>query len=291
MNDFDYYVIMIYGRTINQIWDKTKEYPDCKCGLFNQLFQLINRMANPEFDLKNHDTWIDIFSIDHILGKTIPISEILNLEEMNKFGYRFYDGMNWNNKKFTKVLYFDGIFHIYWSNPKSFEDSCKKIIFSDKILKVGKDLINLNNLQEKEVNLVHIRTADPVFKQHCVMLNKEDSYNKTNQMILDSIYDNCDKKTPLVILANDKNHEIIQKLANDFELIWVTKEEYAGYLDPNLHGRDIFALCDVSFVMNLNINNFIYHESLDSSNPDVSSYSLFLKNTLSYKRGINYWAK
>ena len=130
-------VLLIHGKTYPQIpVDLSTKYPNNFHGLFNQLFQLINHISYPaEYQSWYKDTgselWIDVMSTDIFEGITIPISEILDLEQMNQeFGYNFRDLSNYNpesNLPFTKWWSFNGPFFIYKNYPEKFKESCRKL--------------------------------------------------------------------------------------------------------------------------------------------------------------------
>jgi hypothetical protein len=98
-----------------------KKYPNLGYGSFNQLCQIINAITDQNLTLYQDETYIGPFCKDHKEGSIIPISYILNLPEMdNRFGFKFIDCLNYEQKYFLRYYMFNGVFGSYFANPEKF---------------------------------------------------------------------------------------------------------------------------------------------------------------------------
>jgi hypothetical protein len=136
-----------------------------------------------------------------------------------------------------------------------------------------------------ECNVSHIRFADPVAKNWFNNNNKSSDFESLETSCIKSIYENCSKDLPLFLLVHDKKNQSVIDLAKDYNIVYIESNEYDQKLpDICKNGRDIISICDIIACYNLKVNNLIYQENKN----DVSSFSLFLKNTLNFKNSFNY---
>lgn len=304
-------LLLIHGKKFPQIpVDLKTTYPNNFHGLFNQLFQLINHLTFPEYQswykTPEIELWIDVMSTDIFEGKTIPISEILDLEMMNReFGYNLKDLANYDpklNLPFRNFWAFDEPFAAYNKYPETFKQNCRKLRFSKRLLNMARDINSKKGLTDRLVNLVHLRfcsnfnTKLNSFRgtplemktgQYSDFNQEGEIYERTLQECRNTINQNCDKSIPLCLLVPNKNHPFIEELRKDYEVFIVQESEYLEYLDGMTYGNDISGICDVAWASQLRINNFIHQA--DESSKNISSYSLFLREYLTYRREMKYY--
>ena len=270
-----------------------KKYPNNGHGLVNQLFSLINYMVeNPHQITPPNKSYIDFFSIDPVEGDIVNISQILNLEKMNSdWNLQFLDIVDYNKECIPVWFKTRGILYVWEERFSQFKEAARKLIFSDKILETGKELVIKNGLQETQVNVAHLRFCSNLFQDIDKLSLSEGcpfDFSQTDQIYLETsnscreaIYKNCDPQLPLVLLVPNKNHPFVEEISRDYNVIIPQISDYQKLLDRGMWGRDIWGLCDISFSHQLNINNLIIQDK-------TSTYSKFLSIYLDYKNKIDY---
>jgi hypothetical protein len=273
-------------------------YPMNGSGLCNQLFRVINMISLLRDDF---NVYFDLFCKDIMTGEMIELSSILELEEMrDKFGYKIYDITQLNDSKFE--VYENGyVFMLYDRDKKAFEKIVRDLIWSKKYESLSKRVILDKNLENKEVNLVHLR-IDKDFKTHIMgnrgdvntdyssefWKNRELAYHEIIDRYRKEIYNNCDKSITLVILMDDVDHDFVQELKKDYKVIFFERQEVLKH-ESDVSGREVFALVDLLIGKNLNVNNFIGFENqlpLIDGNKHSSSFSIILKYLTNAKKII-----
>ena len=269
----------------NTPWDRTKiefpidintKWPGNGCGLCNQLFKVINTLCY--IDNNQYDIYFDLFSKDYNSGETITISSILELEEMrNKYNYKIYDIIDFDYKKNKYHIYNDlYVFRSYQQNVDLFTENLNKIIFNKELEDTSINIIKSKDLEDKIVNLAHIR-IDIDFKNHMVSTSGEQSYLDLIENYRTEIYKNCDKSIPLVLLLEQTDHYFVNELRKDYNIITFEKSDVLN-VNPDINGRELFALIDLLIGKNLNVNTFIGTEK--------SSFSIVLDKLNRYKKSL-----
>lgn len=280
------YQLLIHGSELEIPTNWNRKYPNVGCGAFNQLYQIINAIAVGHITMYENDTYIGPFCKDHQEGSIVPISLILNLEEMNRiYGFKFIDCLNYQEKYFLNWYHPHGVFLVHWETPLQFAESCKKIIFSDTLKNSVHEAMKEKDFLGIEANVAHIRFADNFAREVFNNLSKSRDLETLEESCIRIIHETCTRELPLFLLTHDKTHPAILKLSEDYNVIFIEAFEYEKHLPESCaNGRDIISVCDVIACHNLRINNFIYQENSDH----VSSFSIFIKNTANYKNCYPY---
>jgi hypothetical protein len=265
------------------------KYPMNGSGLCNQLFRVINVISL----IKDENVYFDLFCKDIMTGEMIELSSIIDLDEMkNKYGYNIQDITKFNQQDSFQVYDNHYVFMTYDRDKIKFKEVVNNIIWNNKYEELSKKIILDKNLDSKLINLVHLR-IDKDYQAHVMGYRNSDEEDYTTQYwknrelayyeLIDryrkEIYSNCDKSMPLVLLMDDVNHEFVQELKKDYEIIFFEREEVLKY-QSDINGRELFALVDLLIGKNLNVNNFIGLETdkpLVDGNKHVSSFSVLLK--------------
>jgi hypothetical protein len=285
-------IVILIATKIDGFVTLDRKYPNNGHGLVNQLFSLINYMVeNPNQISPPNKSYIDFFSIDPVEGDIVNISQILNLEKMNSiWNFQFLDIVDY---KECDPLWFKtrGILYVYEERFSEFQEAAKKLIFSDKILEVGRKLIKNKGIQDTQVNVAHLRFCSNLFQDIDKLSLSEGCpfdfsqtdhiYLETSNSCREAIYKNCDPKLPLVLLVPNKNHPFVEEISRDYNVVIPQISDYKELVEERMWGRDIWGLCDISFSHQLNINNLIIQDK-------SSTYSKFLSIYLDYKNKIDY---
>jgi hypothetical protein len=269
----------------NTPWDRTKiefpidpntKWPGNGCGLCNQLFKVINSLCY--IDSNQHNIYFDLFSKDYNSGETMTISSIIDLEEMrNKYNYKIYDIIDFDYKINQYHIHNDFyVFRSYQQNLELFTEHLNKIIFKKQLEDLSLEIINKKVLNSEIVNLAHIR-IDIDFKNHMFATSGEQSYLDLIEDYRREINNNCDKSIPLVILIEETNHDFINELRKDYDVITFEKSDITN-INPDINGREVFALIDLLIGKNLKVNTFV--------GTNKSSFSIVLNQLKRYKKSI-----
>ena len=272
--------VIVYNKSFEYPVNLEKKLINNSCGLSNQLIQIVNRLSEGHVHLL-----IDLFSTDFREGTMVPISTILDLKRMNeKHGLGLRDVLDLNPEDMTSeftVIPWGPPFSAYRGNTERFNQSARKLELSKLFRDMGSRLAYEKGVSDREVNLVHLR-IDWDFRDHC-RADTDPYYDSIVKKYEEEIYRHCDPALPLCLLVDSYEHELVNKLKQDYEVIFVTKEERNKYLPGKLQGkRDIYALCDFAFASNLKINNFFILEN----SRETSSFSVMLKGYLDYNNVI-----
>lgn len=270
--------VPIYNKRLEYPIDLEKIYKNNSCGLCNQLTQIINLIGRDVFDF-----YIDVFSMDLYKGNITPISNILDLEVMNsKYNMSIKDIIEMSDLDFKSgisEINWGPPFSLYHNNPDKFGESARKIEINERFKKIANNLARDKGVIDKEVNLIHLRIDDD-FKVHC-RAETDPYYDSIVSKYEKEIYEKCDPSIPLCLLIDTYDHELVAKLKNDYEVIYISKEECDLYLTEDFRGmRDIYAFCDFAFSSILNINNLMILEN----SRETSSLSILLKSYLKHKQ-------
>jgi hypothetical protein len=281
---------VIHGRGYKPL-DLNEKEKNNMHGLCNQLFQIINRMAISEYDKPFidmiYDTYIGPFSLDINEGDLILPSEILDLEEMNKYGYHFKDVKDFTPfENFVKFYSFDSPLIEYFKAPHIFADKCKHIVFSKKFDNIVKEIIKEKGLDNRQVNLAHLK-IEPIAKEWCIQNNCLNLFEESLVKYKDAIY-SLDKEIPLCLLVEEKNHPLVSEISKDYNTYFIDKELdlYPRLEEKYVNKSDIRALSDILFAKNLNVKTFIGKYE-NSSVYGVSTFSLFLHFYLNHENSIS----
>ena len=269
------------------VYNKGFEYPinlDLKtgnaCGLCNQLTQIVNRLCEG-----HRSFYVDLFSTDFGEGTMVPITTILDLDKMNSLhGLDLRDVVQLSPEEaasgFT-VIRWGGPFSAYWGNEVNFRNHAKKLEMSETFRNLGASLAQSKGVSDRMVNLVHLR-IDWDFRDHC-RADTDPYYDSIVSKYEEEILRHCDPSIPLCLLLDSYEHELVGRLSETYEVIYVTKEERNTYLPEKIQGkRDIYAFCDFAFAKNLKVNNLFILEN----SRETSSFSVMLKSCLDYNRVI-----
>lgn len=265
----------ISGKDPNKLLQE-QATPNNSTGLCNQLFHFINTLYAVKMSGQDVDIFFDFFSRDYVSGEHIPCSEILDLAEMNKI-------YNWNIREITQ---FDGgevqlfqIGYVFLTNhqsPEFFEEIARKLIFNKKYEEISKRIVENKGLKDEEVNLVHLR-IDRVVEKHIANSKGEQKLREYLESYETKINTYCGTEKKLVVLLSDIVHEMVAKLKEKYDVVYVTREEVVEVskelFNEEVKGHELFALVDMLFAKNLKVDNFIYAES----DINTSSYSVMLK--------------
>jgi hypothetical protein len=276
--------------------DVNIKYPMNGSGLCNQLFRFINVISL----MRNETVYFDLFAKDIYTGEMIELSSIIDLDAMrSKYGYSIYDITQFNKQDDFQVYDNHYVFMLYDRDKIKFKDIVENIIWGEKYEELSKKIILDKNLDNKLINLVHLR-IDEDYKTHVMgnrsnvdedyttpyWKNREKAYYELIDRYRKEIYVNCDRTIPLILLMEDINHEFVQELKKDYDIIFFEKETVLKY-QSDINGRELFALVDLLIGKNLNVNNFIgleNNEPLIDGNKHVSSFSVLLKFLTSAKK-------
>jgi hypothetical protein len=162
-----------------------------------------------------------------------------------------------------------------------FRDWARKLEMSSLFNEMGSDLVKKRGLADRGVNLVHLR-IDWDFKNHC-RYDIDPYYDSIVSKYEEEIYRHCDPSIPLCLLLDSYEHELVGRLKEKYDVVFITKEERNTYLPKKIQGkRDIYAFCDFAFAKNLKVNNLFILEN----SRETSSFSVMLKSCLDYNRVI-----
>jgi hypothetical protein len=268
-----------------------QKFPKNGSGLCNQIFKFINSIyfVNPNMN----NLYIDLFCKDIHSGEMIKFSDIISISEMReKFSLNIYDitDFDYQNEKEYQIyndLYF---FRTYHTNSDAFEYIIKSIIWNSNYENISKNIIRQRGLDNKLVNLVHLR-IDEDCRNHVIgdrenqsldydteyWINREKAYYELISRYEKSIYENCSKDIPLVLLMEEVTHPFVQKLKEDYDVIFFDKDDVSQY---GIDGRELFALIDLLIGKNLVVENYIGMENTEPTVDGVihaSSFSVVLK--------------
>lgn len=269
------------------VYNKGFEYPinlDLKtgnaCGLCNQLTQIVNLLCRGQ-----RNFYVDLFSTDFGEGTMVPVTTILDLERMNELhGLNLKDVIHLTAEEYhsgCSVIHWGPPFTEYWGNTGLFIDSARKLEMSRLFREMGSDLVSKKGLTGKEVNLIHLR-IDWDFKNHC-RYDIDPYYDSIVSKYEEEINRHCDPSIPLCLLLDSYEHELVGRLKEKYDVVFITKEERNTYLPGKIQGkRDIYAFCDFAFAKNLKVNNLFILEN----SRETSSFSVMLKSCLDYNRVI-----
>lgn len=279
--------------------DINQTFPKNGSGLCNQLFRVCNSLAflHPQIN----EIYFDLFCKDIMSGKMVKLSEILSFPEMKaQFGYKIFDITDLEDNDFQ--IYNDNyFFRSYHTNSLFFEKILKSLIWNSKFEDISKKIISKMKLQDRIVNLVHLR-IDQDFKTHILGLrtdpntdynteywrNREQAYNDLVSNYEKAIYQNCDNSIPLVILMDEVTHPFVEKLKKDYEVLFFDRDTVLEVAN-DIEGRELFALIDLLIGKNLTVNNFIGLETkspLSDGNQHSSTFSIVLKYLSNSKKTI-----
>ena len=269
--------------------DIEKKYPKNGTGLCNQIFNFINTICNINPILNN--IYYTPFCKDINTGELIRLSEIINFSKIkDELGYNIYDSCDF---KFDKEFNFhnNNYFMSSYQNQRAmFEYLIDKIIWTDNYENISKKIIRQRGLDDKLVNLVHLR-IDEDCRNHVIgdredssinydteyWNNREKAYYELISRYEKCIYENCSKDIPLVILMEEVTHPFVQKLKEDYDVIFFNKDEVSQY---GIDGRELFALIDLLIGKNLVVENYIGMENTEPTVDGIihaSSFSIVLK--------------
>jgi hypothetical protein len=195
----------------------------------------------------------------------------------NKYDYKIYDiidFMEYNNQ--FNINDDPYVFRSYQQNIDLFTKHLNNIIFDKDLEELSINIINKKGLENNIVNLAHIR-IDIDFKNHMLATTGEQSYLDLIENYRTEIYKNCDKSIPLVLLLEETDHYFVNELRKDYNIITFEKSDVLN-VNPDINGREIFALIDLLIGKNLNVNTFIGTEK--------SSFSIVLDKLNRYKKSL-----
>jgi hypothetical protein len=285
--------------------DVNIKFPGNGSGLCNQIFRFINSLAylNPN----SNNIYYDFFSKDYLTGEMCKISEIIDINRMNEiYNTNLYDITELKEDEYSInnfQLYNDHyVFRTYHSNPELFKDLCKKIIWKKRYVDTANEVIRQKNIQDTQVNLVHLR-IDYDIKKHIIgnrqgdedynteyWKNRELAYDQLIANYESAIYSKCDSSKPLILLMEEITHPFVSKLKKDFDVIFFDKELvqsiYNQICGSQIDGREIYALIDLLIGSNLKVETFIGQEAIHPYVDGVkhaSSFSILLKNIVEFK--------
>ena len=271
---------LLYNKPFEYPIDLDKKFINNSCGLSNQLVQIVNMLFEGR-----QTFFIDLFSTDFREGTMIPISTLLDLERMNSlYGLNLRDVIDMRQEDFNRgltVIPWNGPFRCYLGNEARFRECARKLEMSGSFRNIGKNLAEAKGVSDRIVNLIHLR-IDWDFKDHC-RYDIDPYYDSVVSKYEKEILRNCDPSIPLCLLLDSYEHELVGRLKETYEVIFVTKEERNAYLPEKIQGkRDIYAFCDFAFAKNLKVNNLFILEN----SRETSSFSIMLKSCLNYSRVI-----
>jgi hypothetical protein len=272
--------VIVYNKSFEYPVNLEKKLINNSCGLSNQLIQIVNRLSEGHVHLL-----IDLFSTDFREGTMVPISTILDLERMNeKHGLGLRDVLDLNPGAMTSeftVIPWGPPFSAYWGNTERFNQSARKLELSKLFRDMGSHLAREKGVSDREVNLVHLR-IDWDFRDHC-RADTDPYYDSIVKKYEEEILRHCDPSIPLCLLLDSYEHELVGRLKEKYDVVFITKEERNTYLPEKIQGkRDIYAFCDFVFAKNLKVNNLFILEN----SRETSSFSVMLKSCLDYNRVI-----
>jgi len=266
-------------------WDRSKidfpidlntMWPGNGCGLCNQFFKLINTMCY--VDNSQNDIYIDLFSKDIEVGDTTPISNILDLDLMrNKHGLKIYDIVDLDYNLGYSIVTDPYVFRSYHNNRDLFTKNVKSLEFNEVLVNLAKKVIVNKGLNDRKVNLVHLRIDKDMENNIVRNYGGESKYIELLDSYRDYIYSKCDNSLPLVLLLEDIDHSFVKSLMEDYEVVFFEKKDILE-VDSEISGREIFALVDLIIGLNLDVNTFIGYEPssfsviLDTMNKYDNSY-------------------
>lgn len=267
--------------------DLNKKVPSNNAGLCNQIFSIINCFSH--FNLFQNEIFFDLFSTDIDGGGMISLNNIINIKEMReKYGYRIYDVTalipNYNMQ--YNIFYDPYIMRTYHTNENMFSKYAQEIVFTEKYESISNAIIKEYNLQNKIVNLVHLR-IDSDMEKHITKSQSKDVFDEIVSNYRKIIFEVCDKTLPLVLLMEDIEHPLVLELKHYYDVYYFTKnkvnEVSQKMLSEGIKGRELYALIDLLIGRKLTINNYIGLENKKHQ----SSFSVFLKHTSKYQ---NYYS-
>jgi hypothetical protein len=284
--------------------DLNKKYPANGSGLCNQLFKIINAMAF--LSPKSNNIYFDLMTKDINTGDMCKVSDLINLKEINRiYGTKLMDITDFPIDSFSKGDYQicddQFVFRTYLQSPQAFESTAKAIIWSEKHLSIANQAISEKNLSDKEVNLVHMR-IDQDMKKHIIgnredntidystehWVNREKAYHELVDRYRDAIKANCQADIPLVILMDEVTHPLVKDLEKEYDVVFFEKD-LINKIDPEISGREIYALIDLLIGLNLDAKTFIGLENktpLADGNKQTSSFSVLIKHLTRAERTI-----
>jgi hypothetical protein len=251
-------------------------------GLCNQLFRIVNAFVAHEPE--KNTIIIDLAAADYLSGDVVPISELLDLKMMNRmYGLKVRDIVDFKPKHYIHTNDFF-IFRSNWHNPPAFTSYVRKLIFSERFRQVGGKLAQHFGIVGLRVNLVHLRLESDMQAQ----INNKEECDRISEKYYHKITKHCNRTEPLVLLTGDCQHPLVTKLQEEYRVIYVSKELAQACLNPPgvlpLQGREVMALCDITFSQYLLVNHYI---CFDGGAHRQSSFSTLLRNILCYQ-AIHY---
>ena len=271
---------LVYNKSFEYPIDLEKKFVSNSCGLSNQLVQIVNRMFEG-----GQSFFIDLFSTDFREGTMVPISTLLDLERMNSLhGLNLRDVMDMSQNDFDAgliVIPWNGPFRCYGGDEVRFREHARKLEMSETFRNLGVSLAQAKGVSDRMVNLVHLR-IDWDFRDHC-RADTDPYYDSIVSKYEEEILRHCDPSIPLCLLLDSYEHELVGRLKEKYDVVFITKEERNTYLPEKIQGkRDIYAFCDFAFAKNLKVNNLFILEN----SRETSSFSVMLKSCLDYNRVI-----
>ena len=272
--------VLVYNKGFEYPINLEKKLINNSCGLSNQILQVVNRLFEG-----HRSFFIDIFSTDFREGTMIPISTILDLERMNELhDLDLRDVIHLSPEEYQAgclVIPWRPPFTPYWEKTEVFRNFARKLEMSRLFREMGSDLVSKKGLTGKEVNLIHLR-IDWDFRDHC-RADTDPYYDSIVSKYEEEINRHCDPSIPLCLLLDSYEHELVGRLKEKYDVVFITKEERNTYLPGKIRGkRDIYAFCDFAFAKNLKVNNLFILEN----SRETSSFSVMLKSCLDYNRVI-----
>jgi hypothetical protein len=280
--------------------DLDKRFPMNGSGLCNQLMRVINTIAY--CDPSTNNIYFDLFASDIFSGVMVKLSSVIDIYSMSN---RLKDITELNSIENLYMHDDPYVFRLYHSNQSLFEQISKSLIFNNKYESIANSIINQLGLNDKKVNLAHLR-IDNDYRIHVTgsennNFNPEDqhysnrikAYDKIVDDYRESILNNCDKNIPLVLLLEDVDHPLVLELKKEYDIFFFTKEMvndiHKKETGDELVGRELYALIDLLIGKNLNVDNFIGLEQTLQGPDGVqhsSSFSILLKYITNNKKII-----
>lgn len=245
--------------------------PNNSTGLCNQLFHVINSI----YLGKNNDIYFDKFSKDYRSGDLLPLSSILNLEEMNnRWNYHLHDFTSKDQIFIRQINPIGYVFQCYNQDRKQFSIIAKRLKFQQRWENIANKWIEAHELTQGPVNVVHLRIEDDL-KRHL----GNDSYQMLFTKYKNAILTHFSKEFPLVLLLEEVDHPFVKELIEMGYKVHFTDKRYD---DTEITGREMHALIDLLIGKNLKIHTFIGAEGTIFT----SSFSVFLKSLIEGKSRI-----
>ncbi|CAK7994879.1 Hypothetical protein POVR1_LOCUS397 [uncultured virus] len=248
----------------------------CKTGLCNQLFRLINVLVahEPETNI----IVLDVISADYQTGQVLSADTLLDLEKMNSIYHLNLQDITKNKPTHYCINNDEFIFRSCWHQPSEFAKRAKQIIFHERLIQTGRQLVEHFGLIGRLVNLVHLRVEDDMM-EHVGPTAAAKILADYETQILQF----CQRDLPLVLLTGCEEHELISKLRKEYSVIIASKCLALSFLNQGgerLDGREILAACDITFAQHLMVNHFI---GFGEGTARMSSFTMFIRTTIAHQ--------